>query len=743
MYAASDPVTAIAVQGRKAYVGQFRSSVGGQALTILNLTDPTNLKIFGSRTAPTHCFDLEIEGDMLFAGCDGTGGFPDGDGDLFIYNVTNPYSLSTAPILDSFVDMEGLPTGLDMKGHFLYLATYKASASHGFYILDIEDPTDIQHIANTITFSELLDVDVEGQLAYLADGTFGLYLVNVSNPYVLTTKGSVNTPGNATAVLVDGSYVYVADGGSGLHVIDASNPANPKILGSYDTPGTAQALALQGATLFVADGAGGLQVVDVADPTHPSNVTRVSLPYTYDVALYGGDVVVATASGVYTLRIGNGFTSLPLVASYSGGFEFWDVRVQGDIAYVAAGSDGLLTFNVSDPAAPVLLDQYDIGGVFRKLDVQGHLAFVADYGSAFRVFDVSDPTNIEFTDSRGLSYATDVCVAGDVAYIADGPSGVYVYNVSNPYNIPGPITSFGPPTENVTALWVQGYHLYVVTQTSGAGGLLIYDIRDISSPTLVRRWTPVTTNHYDVFVDGDSLYLADGLGYVEVWNVTNPFTAYYSDFIHYSSEKPTGVWGFGPYLLAGLYGTGIDLINTTDIYNMAVISSHPSPKAALQVTVHGDYVYVANYSSLVIHRLFRSAGATYATGSSIAESVAVDATPEVIVNATLSLTGFLPAFTGITWQLSADGGAHWEAVTPGALHTFTNTGSDLRWRATFTTGRDDRSAHLYSVSITYGHTVITSLPPPIPGFPAAAIAIGAALSLGLVLALRQRKPRKQ
>jgi hypothetical protein len=732
-YPVTNPVRSVDVQDRKAYIVTHPSVTNG--LQILDITDTRGVTLLGARALVSNLMTVKVEGDVAYAGSP----FLTSYCWLATYNVTNPRSIPGP--LDTATFVDGDITDLDLQGHFLYVAIHGASGDD-LAIVDVEDPTDFT-VVGGFAFSDLYGVDVEGQLAYCADGSYGLYIYNVSNPYVETLVGWRNTPGNSTDVLVDGTLAYVADGTAGVQIIDVSTPSNPVILGTYNTPGEPQRLALQGRTLFVADGVGGLQVVDVANPMHPCNVTAVALPYTYDVAPYGGDLVVATASGVYTLRLGSGFTALPLYASYGGGYEYWDVRVQGDIAYVAAGSDGLLTFNVSDPANPVLLDQLDIGGVFRKLDVQGHLAFVADYGSGFRVFDVSDPTDIKFTDSRGLAYATDVCVAGEVAYIADGPNGVYIYNVSNPYNIPAPITSIGPPTENVTALWVQGYHLYVVTQTSTAGGLVIYDIRDISSPAVVRRWTPVLTDHYDVFVDGDSLYLADGLGYVEVWNVTNPFTAYYSDYIHYTSEEPTGVWAFGPYLLACLYGTGIDLINTTDIYNMAVISSHPGPKAALQVTVHGDYVYVANRSSLAIHRLFRSAGATYLTGSSVAESLTVDATSEVIVNATLGLAGFLPTFTGITWQLSADGGAHWEAVTPDVLHTFTNTGSDLCWRATFTTSHDDRSVHLYGVSITYGHTIIITLPPPIPGFPATAIAVGAALSLGLVLALRQRKQRKQ
>ena len=35
----------------------------------------------------------------------------------------------------------------------------------------------------------------------------------------------------------------------------------------------------------------------------------------------------------------------------------------------------------------------------------------------------------------------------------------------------------------------------------------------------------------------------------------------------------------------------------------------------------------------------------------------------------------------IQFELSADNGANWEIVTPNVRHTFTNTGTQLKWRA--------------------------------------------------------------
>lgn len=736
-YTTSFPVRSLDIQDHKAYIVLFKSASYLDTIEALDLSNLYAIQRLSYRDSSEGILSARVDGDILYAGI---GLYSTNR--INVYNVSNPYALNGGAVYMTTINLDNLTTDIAVQGHFLYATVYKPPSGYGLVIVDVEDPASPYRIVNTVAYAQLLGIDVDGQLAYLADGTYGLYIHNVTNPYATSLVGSVNTPGNATDVLVDGHFAYVADGPSGVAVIDVSHPATPVILGSCDTPGNAQRLALQGKTLFVADGAGGLQVVDVANPSHPARVWSVSLPYTYDVHVYGGDVIVAAQDGVYAYRIGDGFAGLPFVGAYAG-YHAWDVRVRGDVAYVAAGSDGLVTLNVSDPAHPVLLDQYSSGAVFfRKLDVQGHLAFVADYGSGFKVFDVSDPANIQFTDSRSLAYATDVCVAGEVAYIADGPLGVYIYNVSNPYNIPGPITSFSLGSENGTALWVQGYHLYVVTDCGGGGnGFRVYDIRNIASPTLV-GFQNRQSYHYDIFVDGDYAPVADRY-WMSLFNVTNPFAPDYSDEIYNASLNWLGVWGFGPYVLQVGAPGSVALVNATDAGNLRICATYAGATAATQVSVHGDYVYVANRTSLVILRLFRSAGATFSTTSANAQSLAVDTTTESIVNATLNRVTYLPTSTDITWQLSADGGAHWETVTPGVTHVFTNTGSDLRWRATFTTSQSDQTAYLYHITIAYGHTEPTILPPPIPGFPSFAIALGAALSLGLVLALRRRKQRKQ
>ncbi|MCK4827670.1 hypothetical protein KA005_68720 [bacterium] len=66
------------------------------------------------------------------------------------------------------------------------------------------------------------------------------------------------------------------------------------------------------------------------------------------------------------------------------------------------------------------------------------------------------------------------------------------------------------------------------------------------------------------------------------------------------------------------------------------------------------------------------------TADEVAHSETIDYNNGTITTAKLTSTESSGNFD---YYLSADGGSNWEAVTSGTAHTFTNTGTSLRWRA--------------------------------------------------------------
>lgn len=139
-------------------------------------------------------------------------------------------------------------------------------------------------------------------------------------------------------------------------------------------------------------------------------------------------------------------------------------------------------------------------------------------------------------------------------------------------------------------------------------------------------------------------------------------------------------------------------------------SNYADAIGAVKVTTSGDYTYVVNTTNLIIIRHYESSADTYVAGTHIAQSIEVDSvTSEFIRTATLNVNDFVPLGTQVDYYLSADGGAHWEIVTPGVLHEFVNPGSELQWRAELV-GPNDKSLHIYDLTIDYFYNEAPSIP---------------------------------
>jgi len=702
-------VMSIDVQGRILYASINQSSPSN-AFGIFDINNPTDIKQMSTPGSWAFQEPVAVSGDLAAMG----GGLPGSEG-VGLYNVTDPFNPS---IIMPAIYFDGNLTDLEYQGHHLYLANYDSPGSLSFRVIDVADPNLPVLLPMGYLSPNVHGLTVEGHFVYLAEGLTGLNIMNITNPKTPTPVDTVNTPGFAMDVIVDGGLAFVADGTGGVQIVDIRNPSSSSIIGGYDTAGEARHLALQGDTLFVADSANGLVVLDVTDPTHPLLVDTIGVSYAWDVDLYGEIVCIGGDAGIYTYRIGLGMANLEVIGVYDGGFDIKDVRVQGDIAYVAAGTDGFLTVDVSDPAAPVLLDQYTTSITNAiKLDVQGHIVAVIE-NSWFHLFNVLDPTDIRLYATLPFGGGRDVFLWGELCFYSwEGPpGGVGYYNISNPYSPTWTQWSVG---SNITAIWVQGSYLYAVDDVGGWGNsFYIYDISDLSNFQQIEVVFRLGY-HYDIFVDGNVAYFADddpvAPGYASVFNITDPFNTFLTEDLY---NDTLGVWGYGPWLITADQQDGVSLHNTTDLSSANTLFTESSVTAARAVTIHGNYAYVANTTNLVILHLVRAAGNTYGLGTNVATSLEVDSTTETIENATLTYVALEPTGTSISFDMSADGGSTWESVTPGLLHTFATPGNDLRWRSHLTTPSIDRSVRLASININYEYVEPPpTTPPPPPPLP--------------------------
>ncbi len=149
--------------------------------------------------------------------------------------------------------------------------------------------------------------------------------------------------------------------------------------------------------------------------------------------------------------------------------------VEGDLAYVAARSAGVYVVDISDPAAPVELGQYDFpsGNLAFDVSLAGDRLAVALRGNGWALLDVSDVAQVSLLASDDSANAHDVELSGNVLFFADG-NGVQSVDSSDP-EAPMPLTTDLVLPGSSRELIVDGSLIYV---GSAGAGISIVDAAD-------------------------------------------------------------------------------------------------------------------------------------------------------------------------------------------------------------------------------------------------------------------------
>jgi hypothetical protein len=710
LYATSVPVVDIEIQGRRCFAQTYDATASSDQTIILDISDPTNIIKLGATTFGNNGTALEVDGAYFYTGQDYIGGHS-----FITWDAIDP----TTPMGHFAYLAQGTISDIDSEGRYVYFTVYNETLGYSLYVYDAENPTiSLAPYKSNWMNSLGLGLTIEGRYAYIAASTDGLHILNVTDVLNPTFVGHVDTPGNATDVIVDGRYAYVADGEAGVHVVDVFDPYNPVIVGSFDSPGTSRRLVKQGNTLIVADGSNGFLTLDVADPYNPLHIMTIwGTGYCYDVELYGGMIAFASATGVYLISMGSSIHGLTMynhrtnfISAFSD-YEVWDVRVQGNIAYVAGGPDGFYTLDVTYPESPILLDRNDQGDIYRKLDIDGQFAYLIDTNN-LTVFDISDPYNIRYLSHVNMSPgATDVFAEGHTVYFTwgNGINGyLELFNVTAPSSMSwGDMIDEIAVGTNLSSLWAQGRHVYTVADEGGwADMIFTHSVLDTTSiVTTDSDSGPGTMT--DIHVDGEVAYTALK-GFIALFDINDPVNLLYQDDVGTSSCQ--GVWSFGQYAVTADYIDGLTLWDASNIISLIPITGVPELFGGMQLITHGDYTYYCNKSSLSILRHFESNADTYREGIFAGESLEFDnVTDGLILEATLDANMFIPPGCFANFQMTANGGLDWEDVVPGIPHTFANPGEDLRWRV-YLEGPTYRSPKIYQVSINYNYNLVPTIP---------------------------------
>ena len=193
-----------------------------------------------------------------------------------------------------------------------------------------------------------------------------------------------------------------------------------------------------------------------------------------------------------------------------------DLAEEDGTVYITSGHNGILAFDVSNPANPHQIGSYNETGGAYGVDVEGNTLYVA-YGWSSKdmlIVDVSDPAHPSDLSSIDLANFSGygIAVSGQVAYLV-GYCGLRIVDVSDPAHpwLAGSLGSCSGAPDFADVV-VQGGYAFA------AGSR--FAIFDVSNPASPREIGGLAINAGEVAISGDTAFTAGSV--LSLIDVANP-----------------------------------------------------------------------------------------------------------------------------------------------------------------------------------------------------------------------------
>lgn len=436
-------------------------------------------------------------------------------------------------------------------------------------ILDVSDPTQVA-VLGTHVLGGFDDVAVSGDLACVTGLSPGIQFFNISDPATLQHVSDLEISNYANYatndVVAHGDYFYLARDFAGLAVIDASGIGYPDLGITVDVVPLVQQLALDGDLLYtVGDDGSALCVFDLTDPLLPT-----------------------------------------LLATCPTNFGGNDLVKRGDHVYVASSFRGIQTIDVSDPAAPVLVDVVwgtpaapNIFLDYVSVEVMGSYLFAVDRETYFGpqtldVFDLTDPAAPVFAGRRSLDLnLTDLHAVGGMLLGPKDFNGFAVLDVAQPVStVPLGRESLGGSGQ---AARVVGDRIFLA---NGEDGFQIRSLPFFNEISV----TPMPDNVLGVTLEDDLAYLAVNTAGLIIVDISNQLAPQQLDDINTPGHaRDIGLYTNAAGKLALVADTEYDLVayDVTDPGYIRPKGVTYFPGQVRDVEVKDGYVLAADDSGLL------------------------------------------------------------------------------------------------------------------------------------------------
>lgn len=406
-------------------------------------------------------------------------------------------------------------------------------------------------------FSE--NIFIQDNFAFLAGE--GLVIFDISNPALPTfvSQFKDNETGISQGVFVQDDLAFIVGYYKGLRIIDISDITKPVLLGSYGTYVTG--IAVQDDYAYIFTSPNDFEVIKISNPKNPYKVgfiSQLDCSSMFDLIVEGTKAYAVLTCGIGIISIAN--PAAPFIMHKHDSVGAQDLVIHNQIAYVAAGNDGLEVLNISNPYNTQNISQLSLNYSVFDICFKDDIVYLADDNNGLTIINVSDVNNLKVLDnSLDLYTSFNLAMSNDVIYLLTSISNAYSIDVTDP-NDPQKISvlDLGGTTESVA---VDGDFAYIA---NGIDGLAILDVSYKRNPILLSR---ANTGNYSVRVR-----LQNNYAYV-----TTQFIA------------SCAIW------------EKIVIYDITDTNNPQYISEFCMGYPIRDMQFYGNYLYVLTHANLKIY----------------------------------------------------------------------------------------------------------------------------------------------
>ncbi|NLN91478.1 MAG: hypothetical protein GX134_15105 [candidate division WS1 bacterium] len=328
--------------------------------------------------------------------------------------------------------------------------------------------------------ARILDLAVDAAVVHAVVEGVGLISVNAAVPTLVQELSRLDLP-LATRVTASSDYLYVVErgpDGDAVRVVSVATPDAPQIVSVHR--GTARAVASAGSELLVAADREGMYSLDMTDPTAPlqsggfggltglahlaSRNRLAAVSTDQGVAIVDATDrrspqfrgLVRTAGPAPRLDLADGLCAIadpgaegegdesllvvplpsdaPAAASVTPLPGLRDVAFMASTTYLALGATGVATYDLTDAAAPQLVQSLDLAGASADLIEAGRTHLLVVDTAQQRLISVTVNDDGALTEAHRLDLPAapaDIRRIGNYLLLPCGGAGLLVVDVTD------------------------------------------------------------------------------------------------------------------------------------------------------------------------------------------------------------------------------------------------------------------------------------------------------------------------